>query len=128
MGNWDSALIKSIIIVGFASILYLLVMSLIDSYEPHEFALLLVLYGTGYLFVSFIGWLLIGLPTHYLISKFTNAAYHYYLTVIVLLSLMYWAFSNTGSALFFGSFTASQVLIFRYYVYKKHNKPLKQDK
>jgi hypothetical protein len=128
MGNWDNAFIKSIIFVGLASILYLLVMAFIDSYEPHEFVLVLVLYGTGYLFVSFIGWMLIGLPAHYIISKFTNTAYIYYIAVIIVLTFIYWQFANTGSALFFGSFAVTQALIFRYYVYKKHNKPLKQDK
>ena len=127
MGNWDHALIKSIIFVGLGSTLYLLVMAFIDSYEPHEFALVLVLYGTGYLFISFVGWVLIGLPTHYVISKYTNAAYFYYIAVIVVLTLIYWFFANTGSALFFGSFAVIQALLFRYYVYKKHNKNLKRD-
>jgi hypothetical protein len=128
MGNWDNAFIKSIIFVGLASTFYLLVMAFIDSYEPHEFVLVLVLYGTGYLFISFVGWMLIGLPAHYIISKFTNAAYIYYIAVILVLTFIYWLFANTGSALFFGSFAVIQALIFRYYVYKKHNKPFKQDK
>jgi len=119
MGNWDNALRKSIMFVGIASIMYLLIIAFIENYEPNELMLLLVSYGTGYFFISFVGWILIGLPTHYLLSKFTNASYLYYLAVIVVLSLIYWSFSNTGSALFFGLFAVIQVLIFRYYVYKK---------
>ena len=119
MGNWDNALIKSIVFVGLGSMLYLVVKAFVDNYESHEFMLILVLYGTGYLFVSFVGWALIGLPTHYVISKYTNAAYLYYISVVVVLILIYWFFANKDAAFFWGLFAATQALTFRYYVYKK---------
>ncbi|MBO9492421.1 hypothetical protein J7384_18815 [Endozoicomonas sp. G2_1] len=122
MGNWDNAFIKSIIFVGIASIIYLLATAIINGYEPHEFMLVLALYGTGYIFVSFVGWMLVGLPTHYLLSKYTSASFLNYMAVVVSLTGVFWLFPNAGAALFFGLFSGSQALIFRYYVYKKHNK------
>lgn len=118
MGNWDNAFIKSILFVGFGSIFYLLIMAVVNSYEPHEAALVIALYGSGYLVVSFVGWVVIGLPSHYLIAKYTNAGYLNYVVVILVLVLIFGFFTNVGSALFVGAFATGQAMIFRYYVYK----------
>jgi hypothetical protein len=119
MGNWDNAFIKSIMYVGLGSIAYLLLMAFIDGYEAHEFIMLLTLYGTGYVLVSFVGWIAFGLPIHYLISKYTNSSYFYYVLSVVLLLLILWAIVNSETALFFGLFALIQALIFRYLVFKK---------
>ena len=126
MGNWDNAFIKSIMFVGCVAIVYFLVMVFVDGYELHEFIILLAIYSTGYLLISFMAWIIIGLPMHYFISKYTDSSYLYYSIAVMLLAFILWCISNAGTALFFGSFAFVQALTFRYLVFKKSSKQINE--
>lgn len=83
-------------------------------------AILTLLIASLYFFViSFIGWLIIGFPWHWFLSKYTSGSYFLYAFPALMTILVELVFRKFESALFFGSFALIQALIFRYYVFKK---------
>ncbi|XPF95293.1 hypothetical protein ACM9HF_04570 [Colwellia sp. RE-S-Sl-9] len=119
-GNWDSAIIKSISYVSiiFSAYVWVIAKSTNDIFSSIGS---LFLYLSFYLFFSILGWLFIGYPMHWLICKYTNKHYGYYvLTAFPLGLLFYFVFP-----LFYYVFpmyyfmVAMQILIFRLFVFKK---------
>jgi hypothetical protein len=119
LGHWDKAIIKSLTWVGFG----LLVMALFSTIpttvtDSYSLAVSFLMFFGVYLLVSIVGWLIVGFPTHWLICKFTNASYFYYIAVAILIALILYALISQDSILF--SLTAfSQAVVFRFYVYRK---------
>lgn len=119
LGNWDSALFKSLV----TSSLLIPIAFLTDSYEPSDFELsdffgLLVsflLYFGVFLLISLIGWLLIGFPIHYLVCKFKSTNYFYY--AFIPSSFLCISYFTKGPWLL--AFIALiQALLFRCFVFK----------
>tara|TARA_B110000211_G_scaffold234147_1_gene302602 strand:+ start:418 stop:783 length:366 start_codon:yes stop_codon:yes gene_type:complete len=118
LGNWDEAILKSLLFVGigiavwaiFTGLLPLSVNGLLGSIVTF------LLYMSVYLLISIVGWLVIGFPLHYFISKYTNRSYLYYAALpmtFVLPPLLYKGSLLLGCAALF------QALLFRYYVFKE---------
>lgn len=119
LGNWDSALLKSLFISSFLiPIAYLADSFQLNSFELTELAGLLVsflLYIGVFLLVSMIGWLLIGLPIHWLVCKFKHTGYFYYASVpACFLCVSYFTYGPW----LFGLIALTQALLFRYFVFK----------
>ena len=129
LGHWDRAIIKSLSWVALGIISVTLVSGSIPTTANDLSGLIVsfLLFIGVYLLISIVGWLFIGFPTHWLICKFTDASYKFYFAVSIFVGLILYSLNNQDSMLF--AITAfSQAMIFRFYVYKKYNKPLKQDK
>jgi len=119
IGNWDSALLKSLFISSFLiPIAYLGDSFQLNSFELTELAGLLVsfLFYIGvFLLVSMVGWLLIGFPIHWLVCKFKHTGYFYYASVpACFLCVSYF----TNGPWLFGLIALTQALLFRYFVFK----------
>lgn len=120
LGSWDSAIIKSLSWVALGIIVITLVMGSFPTTASDIAGLLLssLLFLGVYLIVSLVGWLCVGFPVHWVISKYANASFKIYVAVSILVSLILYFVQNQDSVLF--ALTAlSQAMIFRFYVYKK---------
>ena len=116
--NWDSAVIKSIFYVGFGIALWSLFSGMAPSSLNDYFGLLVtfLLYIGVYILISIIGWLTIGFPLHWLIQKYTNGSYIFY----VALPLFGVVFGLLNKAPVILSLAALfQAIMFRYYLYNK---------
>nr|PMH96284.1 hypothetical protein BCU55_19480 [Shewanella sp. 10N.286.48.A6] len=113
LGNWDNSIIKSILYVGILIPLYYLISS--NSINDVSGLLVTFLLFIGvYFVISFLGWLIIGFPIHWIICRFTNKHAGYYALVAFIVGLLFY------SAGFVFSFAVViQIFIFRLYVFKK---------
>jgi inner membrane protein involved in colicin E2 resistance len=122
LGRWESAIVKSILIVGAVSacvIAFNYGLSLTLS-GLHELISFLGLFALVYLVVSAAGWLLIGLPVHWVICKYTKGSYFTYIAAALSIDSIIWLLLGFEAAIFFGIAILFQVVVFRYYV--SHNK------
>ena len=119
LGNWDSALFKSL----FTSSLLIPIVYLTESFQLNSFELSelfglfvsFLLYIGVFLLFSLVGWLLIGFPIHLLVCKFNSTNYFYYALVPALfLCVSYF----TNGPLLLGLVALTQALLFRYFVFK----------
>lgn len=79
LGEWDSALFKSLFISSLLiPVIYLFGTNETEVSDIFGFFVSFLLYFGVFLLISLLGWLLIGLPTHWLICRFTSKAYFYY--------------------------------------------------
>lgn len=119
LGNWDSAIVKSL----FISSIFLPLVFILNSGEKQTSDLLglfvtLLLYIGIFLLFSILGWLLIGFPTHYLICKFTNKSYLFYATF----PLVFFCVSfYTNGPWVLGVIALIQALLFRRFVFNNQN-------
>ena len=116
--EWDTAIVKSIFYIGFA----IAIGALFTSFMPtslndvYGLAITFLLYISIYLLISMLGWLFIGFPIHWLIQKYTNGSYIFYIalpTIFIIISL----FDKSPMLLSLTAFF--QALLFRYYLHKK---------
>jgi hypothetical protein len=120
--EWDTALIKSIFYVGFAIAIGALFIWFIPVLlnDIYGLAVTFLLYMSVYLFISILGWLFIGFPIHWLIQKYTNGSYIFYIAlpaIFIVISLYGRAPILFSLAAFF------QALLFRYYLHQKPFSP-----
>jgi len=127
LGDWDTAIIKSISFVALGVAVCTMLSGSLPTTVNDFYGVIvsfLMFFGI-YLVISIIGWLLIGFPIHWLISKYTkNGPYLFYILLplcFVLLDLLF------NGSLLFSLVAFFQALTFRYWVYKIHNKQLKRN-
>ncbi len=118
LGCWDTAMFKSIAIVGALSVAYYTVAMGVSASVSEIYGLLAFtgLFTSVYLLTSIAGWFLIGLPVHWAICKYSSGGYGLYVLSALVTILVILALSNLGTAVFFGVVILSQVLLFKYYV------------
>jgi inner membrane protein involved in colicin E2 resistance len=120
-GRWDTAIIKSILSVGAVTacvIAFHFGFSL-TIVGLHGLLSFLGLFSLAYLFVSVMGWLLIGLPIHWMICNYTKGSYLTYIATALVVCAFMTMLLGIDSMVFFGSVILLQVVIFRYYVTSK---------
>lgn len=94
-GNWDSAAVKSVFYTGLLLLLGMATLMVSDLPSPMEMVGLFTgfaLLSAFYLTFSLIGWLVIGLPVHWLCSRYTQGHLVYYAFLpgtFLLLTLLY---------------------------------------
>jgi len=121
LGDWDTAIIKSIFYTAFLVLLYAAyeigIPSNLDGIAG--FGMFSLIFLGAYLLISIVGWLFIGFPVHWLICKYSNGNYLFYIFVAFTFTLvLYYWFSVLEVAIIYGSFALVQALIFRYHAYK----------
>lgn len=120
LGNWDSAIIKSLSWVALGIIVLTVLMDSIPKTASDIAGLFvsILLFFCVYLIISIVGWLCIGFPVHWIICKYANASFKLYVAVSFFVSLILYLGQNQDSVLF--AFTAFfQAMIFRFYAYRK---------
>lgn len=117
-GEWDSAIIKSILYVGIGIAIWPLFTGMAPSSLNDVFGLVVtfLLYIGVYILISIVGWLLIGFPIHWLVKKYTKGSYLFY-AALPLIFVIACLFNNAPTILGVAAFF--QAILFRYYVYKK---------
>ena len=120
LGNWDGAMLKSIMLVGVLTIFYYVIALAVSARPTGIYGLLVFigLYAPIYFFCSFVGWFIMGLPVHWLICKYSRGGYPSYVLAILVFALMVYSVSNIAVTVFFAGVALLQVLIFKYYVFK----------
>ena len=118
MGSWDKAIIKSIGWGLLIVVFYYFFEVGFPGHSASDFAILFFLFLGVYLVLSFGGWLLIGLPLHYLLFKLSKTNFIYYPVVATLFGIVLWPFTNVEAAILFGLSAIFQAVVFRYYVFK----------
>jgi hypothetical protein len=116
MPLWLNAVLKSIGIVGIVPFGCTIVVSMVLELQSYSYFLILALFLSVYFVFAFLGWVLIGLPTHYLLMKFTNGSFTYYLSVVMPITLVVFYFTDIWAALLFSGLATSQVALFKYFV------------
>ena len=122
LGKWDSAVFKS---VGIPAILVLLYAVYetgfpLDFDDLAGFGMFAALFIGVYLLFSLGGWLFIGFPSHWLICKYGNGSYFWYLATALLFTGLLYLFSGvTEVAAIYGFFALIQAVLFKYYAYKQ---------
>ncbi|RZM84884.1 hypothetical protein C3B51_01800 [Pseudoalteromonas rubra] len=117
-GSWDSAAIKSVFYTGLLLLLGIATQRLGDFTSPIEIVRMFItvaLLSAFYLAFSVAGWLAIGLPVHWLCSRYTNGHLVYYATLPAILLTLTFIFNGPwllpGCALL-------QACLFRYYLHR----------
>jgi hypothetical protein len=118
LGNWDVAVIKSLFSVALGVLLFSLFSSSVPTTANEFYGLVvsILMFLGVYFVISIIGWVLIGFPTHWLITKYTKGSYIFYILlplVFVMLDLL------LSGSLLFSLVAFFQALTFRYWVHKK---------
>lgn len=100
LGDWDSAVVKSILFVGLIIAFLALLTGLFPKSLNDVVGLFVFffLYIGVYILISIIGWFFIGFPIHWLACKYTNGSFFYYLVLPIIFLLL--ALLNDGSVLF----------------------------
>ena len=113
LGNWDTAIIKSLFSVALGVVFFTIFSNSLPTTANDFYGLvisILMFFGV-YLLISIIGWLLIGLPIHWLITKYTKGSYILYILLplaFVILGLL------LNGSLLFSLVAFFQALTFRY--------------
>lgn len=109
-------MLQSIAWVGLAVVLYGLVA--VDATSSLKsfggFLVTATMFFSVYFMLSIFGWLLVGLPSHWLISKYTSSGYLYYVAAVIVFALAVLLMSNLPTAILFGVVALAQALIFRF--------------
>lgn len=121
LGEWDSAVFKSVSIPAILVLLYAvyetgLPLDLDSIAGLGTFAMLFI--GV-YLAISLVGWLIIGFPVHWLICKYSSGSYFMYVAAAILFSgLLFLVFGVVEVAAIYRFFALVQAVLFKYYAYK----------
>ncbi len=117
LGDWDSAVVKSILFVGLIIAFLALFTGRFPNSLNDVFGLFVFffLYIGVYILISIIGWLFIGFPIHWLACKYTNGSFFYYLALPVV--FLIFALLYDGPVLF-SLAPVLQAFLFRFYVYR----------
>jgi hypothetical protein len=120
-GRWDTVIIKSILIVGAvtACVIAFHFGFPLTIVGLHGLLTFLGLFSLVYLLTSALGWLLIGLPIHWMICNYTKGSYRTYIATALVVCAFMTVLLGIDSMVFFGSVVLLQVVIFRYYVTSK---------
>ncbi len=121
MGNWDGAIIRSIgwvLLFVIAYSFYEMGFPVLD-YPIIDFMAIVGLFTSVYLAISIVGWLLIGLPFHWAICKWSTPKTIYYLFPGVLVVLALVVSINLDAGIVLGMAATMQSVVFRYYVFKE---------
>ncbi|BFN13952.1 hypothetical protein MspRI1_19630 [Marinobacter sp. RI1] len=124
LGCWDKAMLKSIGWVGAAFFVYgALTLDAFSSLNSaYGFLAFAGIFSAVYILLSVLGWLAVGLPSHWVICKYTSGGYRYYVVVAILFFAGVLIFSNLQAAAFWGLVALVQALVFRFYLTgKSHN-------
>jgi len=120
VGNWDGAIIRS---VGWV-LLFVVAYSFYElgiplfTYPINDFVAIFGLFVSVYLALSVAGWLVIGVPFHWVICKWAKPKYVYYLLAGAFVVVAIALFGGIEAGLVFGLAATFQALIFRFYVFK----------
>lgn len=125
LGNWNRALLRSIfqsaaLLIIFAYVLKTDLFSSVGDIEfpvPAVFLVIIqfVFYVSVFLLCSIVGWMLVGFPIHWLVSRYTNRSYFYYALMPAV--FLFVSFFSSGPWLL-GIVALAQALIFRFYVFQ----------
>jgi hypothetical protein len=120
VGNWNGAIIRSI---GWV-LIFLIAYSFYElgipvlTYPIQDFIAIFALFTSVYLALSVIGWLLVGLPFHWAVCKWSKPRYLYYLLSGVLIIVVLAVFGGFEAGIVFGLAATFQAMVFRFYVFK----------
>jgi hypothetical protein len=122
MGKWDMAIFKSVFWPAFLILVY----AVYEIGIPEDLdslaglGMFSLLFLGVYLVFSIIGWLLFGLPIHWLICRYGSGSYFLYIGAAILFTLGVYCLAGVAEAAFIYGFVALiQALIFKYYVHKQ---------
>jgi len=118
LGRWATAIISAVFLVSLPGALYLCV-SVGLPYTAEKLAQLgglLLVYYAIYGFLSLVGWMVIGMPVHWLICKYGEGKLVWYLLVMAaVVGLMV----GVGISGFMGAVALMQLFLFRYFAYRQ---------
>jgi len=119
LGNWDSALFKSLftssLLIPFAYLAYSFQLNNLNLSELAGWLVSFLLYIGVFILISLIGWIFIGFPIHSLLCRLRRTNYFYY----GFLPASYICISYfTDGPWLFGFIALTQALLFRYFVFK----------
>ncbi len=116
LGHWDTAIIRSVFVSSLLLPAFYLIH--IGGFQVSEIPGMLVifsLYIGVFLLASIAGWVVVGLPVHWLACKYNNTGYLSYL-ILPITFLLISGISN--GPWFFGVTAFIQAFIFRHFVFK----------
>lgn len=87
-------------------------------YEAHENSLLFLISGVAYFSLSVVGWVLLGIPTHFAVCRWLSPKYQYYFMMCLLISVFLVVARGGSSSMIFVIAIFFQAGLFRYYVFK----------
>lgn len=124
-GSWGRAIFRSVLLGFVLLVAYVTVAQIAGGgfYSAHENLLLLLMVGFVYFGLSILGWLLFGIPTHFVLCKWFSPRYVYYFSVCLIMSVFLVLFKGFSNSIVFVIAIFFQAALFRFYVFKKkHNK------
>ena len=119
-GNWERAIFKSVCWGFLALVAYAALAQAFegDLYESHENILLLTIAAVVYFGLSIVGWVLLGIPTHFALCYWLKPKYQYYSLVCAAISVALIITKGFNSSLIFVVAIFFQATLFRYYVFQ----------
>lgn len=120
-GSFIKSLLISVITGYFILISGLLISRILNGYKFNlrEDIISITYVAALYFTFSFIGWLIIGIPSHFILCKWVSPKYMYYLYIVGIIFLLVFAFLGLGQALIISTPILFQVALFRFFVFKK---------
>jgi hypothetical protein len=118
VGHWDKAILKSISWGITLLICYYFWETGIEGFSFSEVIRLTPLFFSAYLILSFVFWLLFGLPLHLVLCKYSKNSYINYILAPLVFCLYLILTSQFEAAFLIGLPAVFQVVVFRCYVFK----------
>lgn len=120
LGQWDNAILKALFWVSLPGPLYFLVgIGLPNTAE--ELATLgglLLVYYSIYGFISLVGWMVIGMPVHWLVCRYDGGKIGWYVLAIALVAAVVGITAGFYVGCFMAIVALLQLGVFRYFVYR----------
>ena len=117
LGRWATAIISAVFWVSLPGALLFCVGSGFPNTAEKLAQLggLLLVYYAIYGFLSLVGWMVIGMPVHWLICKYGEGKLVWYLLVMALFSAVVGLIVGVGIGGFMGAVALMQLFLFRYF-------------
>jgi hypothetical protein len=118
LGRWATAIISAVFLVSLPGALYLCVSVGLPNTADKVAQLggLLLVYYAIYGFLSLVGWMVIGMPVHWLICKYGEGKLVWYLLVM---AAVVGLIVGVGISGFMGAVALMQLFLFRYFAYRQ---------
>ena len=126
VSNWIKSILLSVTSGYVVLLLCFFGLQIVDGYifNVSEQALFIGILSIAYWVISAVGWILLGIPIHFLLCKYTPAKWRYYLYACSVIILLLWVFSSLFFALFWGTPVLFQAMVFRYFVFNTNSRSI----
>ena len=120
--RWRACFLSILLVSLYLPVIGLAIMIHDKSDFVYVFTLILVFGVPAYILYSLFGWLLIGMPVHRLIEKYTSALFLYYFLISIFLCMIIWFLFGAFIVFVYGIPIVLQTIAFWFFLKRQSAK------